>query len=826
MTHPSIKYAEDVLSGDILACRWVKLACQRHLNDLEHGHERGLWFDYDAADYALEYFSHLKLWKGKENKGKEFVLAPHFQFITSCIMGWKNSLGWRRFRTAYLEMGRKGAKALSLDTPIPTPHGWTTVNEIEAGYEVYDENGDICYVISTTEIYKNRNCYKVVFSDGAEIVADGGHLWETIARNAFNGKVGSKRRPEPRRVGKYCVFTLHNKQYHVCRWDDPQRKNKAREKIDELLKSFPLRRSNKAIRTTREIKSTIMAHPHNNKTEWNHKIGVAGATYQTEVDLLIPPYTLGAWLGDGHSNASRITFHGKDSAIIREIIREGVKISGWITKGYVHTVSMGAFYKSDVCRRGHDRNLWKTEDGHCLLCNRITAKARRDNKACPPYSEFSLAEKLETLNVRMNKHIPEKYFMGSIEQRFSLLQGLMDTDGTIDKRGHCSFTNTNKQLAEGVLELCRSLGFKPTIKERDANLYGRFISKCYIIKFTAYSDTPVFRLKRKAVKQKPRPKTPNRSSYRQIVSIERVESVPVKCISVDSPSNLFLVSKSFIPTHNSTYAGGLGSLFFTSDGEDAAEVYTAAVKEKQAKIVWENIKNLTKTSMFAPMISYYKQNLSIDSTLSKCEFLVGDPKGLDGLDTHFASLDELHAHPGPEVYDLIVDSIGSRPQPLVLVITTAGFDQDGVCYQRREYLTKILKGVIQDDSFFGVIFTLDTKRDWPELLTAQESREGKKGVVEDDWQDEDMWQKPMPGLCGITESGKRCGVDENGDQIPGYMTKLGDVRDKCRVAKEIPSNQNNFLCKRLNIWTGQYSRWITLDLWDENYSKSVYVMED
>jgi len=84
----------------------------------------------------------------------------------------------------------------------------------------------------------------------------------------------------------------------------------------------------------------------------------------------------------------------------------------------------------------------------------------------------------------------------------------------------------------------------------------------------------------------------------------------------------------------------------------------------------------------------------------------------------------------------------------------------------------------------------------------------------------------MPGLCGITESGKRCGIDENGDQIPGYMTKLGDVRDKCRVAKEIPSNQNNFLTKRCNVWVGQYSRWITLDLWDENYSKSVYVMED
>ena len=275
----------------------------------------------------------------------------------------------------------------------------------------------------------------------------------------------------------------------------------------------------------------------------------------------------------------------------------------------------------------------------------------------------------------------------------------------------------------------------------------------------------------------------------------------------------------------STFAGGLGAFFLTSDGEDGSEVYTAAVKKDQAKIVWANIRNLLKKSIFAPLVTFYQHNLSVESTWSKCEALSSDTKSLDGLDTHYASLDELHAHPGPEVYDLVVDSIGARAQPLILIITTAGFDQDGVCYQRREYLTKILKGVIQDDSFFGIIFTLDTKRDWPKLLTAQEARDGKAGVVEDDWQDEDLWVKPMPGLCGITKNGLRYGIDENGDQVPGYMTKLEDVRDKCRVAKEIPANQNNFLTKRCNIWVGQYSRWIDLQLWDENFSGEVYVTD-
>ena len=196
----------------------------------------------------------------------------------------------------------------------------------------------------------------------------------------------------------------------------------------------------------------------------------------------------------------------------------------------------------------------------------------------------------------------------------------------------------------------------------------------------------------------------------------------------------------------STFAGGLGAYFLTLDKEPGAQIYTAAVKKDQAKIVWTNIQNLLKTSRWANEITFHKHNISIEKNWSKCEPLSSETKSLDGLDTHFASLDELHAHPTPEVHDLVVDSVGSRLQPLILIITTAGFDQSGICYQRREYLTKILNGVIDDDSFFGIIYTLDTKKDWPKLLSQKEKDEGKDGEVEDDWTNEDIWVKAMPGL--------------------------------------------------------------------------------
>jgi len=772
MTHPSIKYAEDVLSGQILACRWVKLACERFLDDLEHGHERGLHFDEAAADHALEFFSLLKLWKGREYKNKEFVLGPHYQFIVSNLMGWKNDDGTRRFRTAYVEMARKGAKALGVDTLVPTPSGWTTVGKIVVGDRIFDENGNVCRVVSTTPVFENRKCYRVEFSDGETIVADSGHLWETIARRKFEGRKGPR----------------------------------------------GSRRKFKDVRTTAEIKKTIEVSPYNKKIEWNHKIKVSGPLKTKEKRFAIEPYTLGSWLGDGHTGAARITFSGKDSAIIREIIKDGYGISGWAKTRSAFTVTIGAFKTSSLCRRGHDKAKYRTKDGHCLLCNRECDTARRNGTQIPPHTKFSLAEKLRQMNLIGNKHIPAAYLRGSRDQRLSLLQGLMDTDGTIDDRGQSTFVSTNKAVATGVFELVRTLGLKPSYNKTKAKLYQKDCGTAHRVKFTAYSDTPVFRLRRKYIKQRRPPSSPNRSSYRQIVSVRRVASVPVRCISVDSTSKLFLVTKAMIATHNSTFAGGLGAFMFVADGEDGAEIYSAAVKKEQAKIVWNNIKNLTKKSIFSKLIKYYTNNMSIESTWSKCEPLSSDTKSLDGLDTSFASLDELHAHPTPDVHDLVDDSVGARSQPLILIITTAGFDQEGICYQRREYLTRILKGLIEDDTFFGMIFTLDTKKDWPELQTLTSSEPGEK---EDDWQDEENWIKAMPGLCGITKSGKRYGIDENGDPVPGYMTKLDDVRKKATYAAEVPAAQNNFLTKRMNIWTQQATRWISLQVWDENNTMEI-----
>jgi phage terminase large subunit-like protein len=108
--HPVTQYALDVVEGRVLAGRPVRLACQRHLNDLEHGSERGLWFDDEAATRVITFFSHLCLSEG-EHAGKPFTLQPWQQFVVGCLFGWKGADGYRRFRYAYVEIGKGNGKS-------------------------------------------------------------------------------------------------------------------------------------------------------------------------------------------------------------------------------------------------------------------------------------------------------------------------------------------------------------------------------------------------------------------------------------------------------------------------------------------------------------------------------------------------------------------------------------------------------------------------------------------------------------------------------------------------------------------------------------------
>lgn len=221
-------------------------------------------------------------------------------------------------------------------------------------------------------------------------------------------------------------------------------------------------------------------------------------------------------------------------------------------------------------------------------------------------------------------------------------------------------------------------------------------------------------------------------------------------------------------------AAGVGIKLGFFDQEPGAEVYCAATKRDQAKIVFGDAKRMVVASAgFRKEIGVFTSNLHSTGTNSKMEPLGADADTMDGLNIHGAIIDELHAHKTRAMVDVIETATGARRQPLVFEITTAGFDRHSVCWEHREYSVKVLEGSIQDDSWFAYIATID---------------EG------DDWADESVWVKANPGL--------------------GVSVKLDDLRRKCEKAKQLPGAQNAFKRLHLNVWTEVNERWIEAEAWD------------
>jgi len=223
----------------------------------------------------------------------------------------------------------------------------------------------------------------------------------------------------------------------------------------------------------------------------------------------------------------------------------------------------------------------------------------------------------------------------------------------------------------------------------------------------------------------------------------------------------------------STLAAGIGLYLMLADGEGGAEVYSAATKKDQAKIVFdEATRMVSRSPSLSKRLEIYKESITDLKTFSKFAPLGRDSKTLDGLNPHGAVIDELHAHPSGEMWGVLKTGMGAREQPLIFAITTAGFNQYGFCQEQRDYTTQILEDVHQNDSYFGIIYTLDD---------------------EDDYFDEANWIKANPNL--------------------GVSVKLDTFREMALEAQAKPTERHEFITKNLNIWTNSQTSWINWDKW-------------
>jgi phage terminase large subunit-like protein len=233
-----------------------------------------------------------------------------------------------------------------------------------------------------------------------------------------------------------------------------------------------------------------------------------------------------------------------------------------------------------------------------------------------------------------------------------------------------------------------------------------------------------------------------------------------------------------VPRKNgkSAISSGLLLYLLAGDGEAGAEVYSAATTKDQARITFDDAKRMaerTPAMCRALGVRVFEHHLAVPEAVSVLKPLSAEGSTLDGLNIHGAVVDELHAHKTRAVYDVLDSGTGSRDQPMIWMITTAGSDRAGVCYEQRTHVTKILQRSVEDETFFGIVYTVDDG---------------------DAWDDPTTWAKCNPNF--------------------GVSVLEDDMEAAARKAASMPSALNGFLTKRLNVWVNADSAWMDMRSWD------------
>jgi phage terminase large subunit-like protein len=210
----------------------------------------------------------------------------------------------------------------------------------------------------------------------------------------------------------------------------------------------------------------------------------------------------------------------------------------------------------------------------------------------------------------------------------------------------------------------------------------------------------------------------------------------------------------------STMVSGLANYGCSKDGEKGADVYLLANSMKQARVIFDECQKMIRASrLLSKHFRVLRDAIHYDKTFSKIEPQASDSEKLDGLNAHLAIFDEIHEYKDYKLINVIKNSTGAREQPLILYITTAGYQLDGPLIDYYSKGTDVLEGVIEDERSFYFIAEIDK---------------------EDDIEDPKNWIKANPNI--------------------GVTLDLDTLIEEWNSRKHIPAERNDFITKRLNVF--------------------------
>lgn len=619
----------------------------------------------------------------------------------------------KQFREVYLICGRRAGKALALDTPIPTPNGWTTMGQIHPGDTVLSPEGTAIRVKSVMPIEHGRPCYRVHFKDGTSIVADAAHEWEVHDYAAVKSRARRSKGSTKRATDYISITPIHRflDCYFGARFGSltvvdyvaykPTKFRKTESGIgaSEILEAQNLSPDQKenhpcigwlcecdcgatTITQTRNLNdiSTCGCASFNRPQSTRRgptivetqdiydglkngkELWVRSGSYanEDEAPLTIHPYVLGVWLGDGDTCGDSIT--SMDDDIIEEVMSCGYGIR---SIDHAHTPA--------------------------------PAKG---------FQVLGLMKQLRALGLSGNKHIPAEYLRASRQQRIELLMGLADTDGYACGKGCLEIASKHQHLAEQIFELARSLGYRARLKVKNSKLaYANNRDYVSYMVIVYDMDFNPFKCNRKNVMfdSRLRQKPSKEYGLVKISHVEPVASVPVRCIEVDHPDGLFLAGHGFTTTHNSLnlalLAVYLGCFIdwrpYLAPGERAT-IMVIAAERSQARIIFRYIQAfLTNVELLANIVQRETSEIIELERSVSIEIHTASFRSTRGYTIPAVLCDEIafwrsdeSNNPDEEILAALEPAMATMPGAMILAASSP-YSRKGVLYKKHQ-------------SFFGV----------------------------------------------------------------------------------------------------------------------------
>lgn len=723
-----LHYAESIRSGEKIACDELKQAVERFFRDLENPEyeidPKGPEFCIRIIETTICHQQGERL-DGTPLRDTPLKLEPFQKFIIYNLLGFKvRATGTVRYHEALIFIPRKNGKALSLDTKIPTPNGWVKMQDVHEGDYVFSANGTPSKVLLESEIF-NKPMYLVSFEDGTSIKASADHVWtvqtKDSRRTAKRKTIRTPNKPNLRETGGWYDITT-----------------------EDMAGDF------KRVRADGK------------GTDYKYRVPMAAAVKYPEKELMVSPYMLGVWLGDGTAKSTHIASGEKDLEEMKSLIEsEGYSCKVVQYKGRCHEIV------PDYHERGEAQ-------------------------------EGSLRSALKSIGVLRNKHIPTGYLQGSVYQRSELLKGLMDTDGFVSKSGQCEFVQKNKQLSLQVLELVRSLGYKATISRKIARCNGKDCGYVYRIMFFADREHPCFKLAQKLNRLKE--KLSERMKAKSIVNITPIDVCPSKCIMIDDPSHLYLAGDGFTATHNTGFAAALSwalSLWYRRSGSKCYIASAALMQSLESfNLLKYNVNRLGENQKDGGNIRIIDNNNehSMTCTLPDGSFfiraLAANPDAQDSLNANICIVDEIHALKQPKQYNLFKEAQKAYTNKLLIGISTAGDNEQGFLGQRLKYCRKVLDGTVPDEQYFIFICCA------PEGV--------KDGSV--DYTDPKIHEMANPNY--------------------GVTIRPEEILNDALQAQNDPQQRKDFFAKSLNVYTGAIKAYFDIDEFRRSDKKYNWTLDE